>query len=1076
MNEASLPLFARLRSVAIPLVLCCVFLPMGCGGGGGSQQAPPPPPPPTPDFTLSANPASVSIPAGGSATTSLSAAAVNGFSSQITVQISGLPSGVSVLPSNITVTPGTPLQVTLSASSAAAAATATATFTGTSGQLTHTANLSVAVTRGSSQVLPTRTQYVRTDATTEYFTWLNQHWVVFDPPTLRFFVTDPQSNQIIVLDSTTETQIGSIKVPGAFGIDETPDHTTLYVGTLIGDVYTIDPVAMQVKHRYLGSGIGPYGYRAFSALVLANGNIALLGAQGGIPSVDGSTSFAVWNPITNSITIYASGYGSGQLNGLPFSVVCGGFMGNIGGFTLSTDRTKVIVGSIDSDDTLCEVDASSGQDNYVAANAYPIKIVTSPDGRYIALPQSGQVVLYDARTLQNLTSFPVAGDTSSGADLMFSVDSQTLYVPSPSIVYAYSVATHQQTGWTPNIVLPPTSGGGAVGPINGPDLQSVDGTGLLGGPLEEGFGFIDSSSLHTGPVGTAFANAYLNPATGPTSGGTSVQWSAPATLNAQSTIFFGKNVATGISLSGSLLTVTTPAGPPGPVNVFAFANDGGMQIVPDGFSYGPTILEVTPDASTAEGGGTGIIYGYGFGPASATTIPTDLRVTVGGAPASITGFNSNAYGLFSPPFLLQSVYYTIPAGAAGSAADVSVTTSSGTATARSSLSYLPALKQYPLSAASLAQGVYDPARDVYYFTDANKIQVFSLRQGVWLTPILIPAPSGATQRLWGISLSSDDSKLAVADIQAAAIYVIDLSNPSSVKTFPFAPSEPAGVVANPAGVAITDSGIVYIVAYIQGGTGFSNYFKLDTTTGTLTDFHITGPQLSIDGVPQDPYLRTAISSDDTRVFFNNDGDVFSIDTATDKVSHAAVGTGCCYGNYDLTLSANQTQLEATSYLFDSDLDTDAAFSANDREALSISYVYGTKLSPDGSLLFQPSTNGLDIIDGKLGMLRSRIALPVALSQNYDALVSDGRDNVLLVITGTSGNGIAVLDLSSISEPPPLPYSASLSYLHGKGAARNNLWENRSTVSRRSDVNSMNATAQRHVIPHATNFNLLHIKK
>src|SRR5579872_5704344 len=103
MNEASLPLFARLRSVAIPLVLCCVFLPIGCGGGGGSQQAPPPPPPPTPDFTLSANPASVSIPAGGTATTSLSAAAVNGFSSQITVQISGLPSGVSVLPSNITV-------------------------------------------------------------------------------------------------------------------------------------------------------------------------------------------------------------------------------------------------------------------------------------------------------------------------------------------------------------------------------------------------------------------------------------------------------------------------------------------------------------------------------------------------------------------------------------------------------------------------------------------------------------------------------------------------------------------------------------------------------------------------------------------------------------------------------------------------------------------------------------------------------------------------------------------------------------------------------------------------------------
>jgi len=1074
MSEATLPLFARLPRLALLLVLLFFALATGCGGGGGSQQAPPPPP--SPDFTLSVSPTSVSMSAGGSTPASISVTASNGFSSQVTVQVTGLPAGVSVSPANIGVTPGTPQQVTFFASAGATTGTVTATLTGTSASLTHTVSLGVTVTKSTSQNLPTRTQYVRTDATTQYFTWLNQHWVVFDPPTLRFFVTDPQSNQVIVFDSTTETQIATIKVPGAFGIDETPDHATLYVGTLIGDVYTIDPVAMQVKHRYLGSGIGPYGYRAFSALALANGNVALLGAQGGIPSVDGSTSFAVWNPITNSTAIYTSVYGSGQLNGLPASVVCGGFMGNIGGFALTADRTKVIVGSIDSDDTLCEVDASSGQDTYVAATAYPIKIAISPDGRYLALPSSSQVLLYDASTLQNLTSFPVAGDTSSVADLMFSADSQTLYVPGNGIVYAYSVATHQQIGWTPNMYLSPASGGYSVGPPYSPDLQVVDGTGLLAGPLEEGFGFIDASSLHIGTVGTTFTNAYLSPATGPTSGGTSVQWSVPATVNAQSKVFFGKNAATGVSSSGSFLTVTTPPGTAGPVNVFAFANDGGMQIVPDGFSYGPTILQVTPDASTAEGGGTGIIFGYGFGPAGATTTPTDLRVTVGGAPVSVTGFNANAYNLLSPPFLLQSVYYTIPPGVSGTTADVSVTTSSGTATAHGSFSFLPALKQYPLSAASLAQGVYDPARDVYYFTDANKIQVFSLPQGVWLNPILIPAPNGTTQRLWGISLSPDDSKLAVADIQAGAIYLVDPSNPSSVKTFPFAPPEPNGIIANPAGVAVSDSGVVYIAAFVQGGSGFSSYFELDTNTGTLTDLHITGPEFYVNGVPQDPYLRTIISSDNSRVFFNNDGDAFSIDTATNKIFQATAGPGCCYGDYDLTLSANQTQLEATGYLFDSDLNADAAFSANDREALSISYVYGTKLSPDGSLLFQPSTNGIDILDGRLGMLRSRIALPVALSQTYDALVSDGRDNVLLAITGTSGNGIAVLDLTSISEPPPLPYSASLSSLHGNAGARNNFWKNRSMLPRRSNVNSMSTTAQRHVIPHATNFNQLHIKK
>jgi len=41
----------------------------------------------------------------------------------------------------------------------------------------------------------------------------------------------------------------------------------------------------------------------------------------------------------------------------------------------------------------------------------------------------------------------------------------------------------------------------------------------------------------------------------------------------------------------------------------------------------------------------------------------------------------------------------------------------------------------------------------------------------------------------------------------------------------------------------------------------------------------------------------------------------------------------------------------------------------------------------------------------------------------DALVSDGNDNILIAITGTTGNGIAVVDLSSLPEPAPLPYSA-----------------------------------------------------
>ena len=48
-------------------------------------------PPPTPDFTLAASPTNSSVTVGTSVSVSLSATAVNGFSSQISVQVTGLP-------------------------------------------------------------------------------------------------------------------------------------------------------------------------------------------------------------------------------------------------------------------------------------------------------------------------------------------------------------------------------------------------------------------------------------------------------------------------------------------------------------------------------------------------------------------------------------------------------------------------------------------------------------------------------------------------------------------------------------------------------------------------------------------------------------------------------------------------------------------------------------------------------------------------------------------------------------------------------------------------------------------------
>jgi hypothetical protein len=1041
--------FRRFRLWQVPgLVLLAALL--ACGGGGSSGGGGGQPPPPPADFSLAVSPTASAVVAGSSTTISLSATAKNGFTAQVSVQVSGLPAGVTVSPTSISVAPGAPQQITLSAANAASNTNGTVTFTGTSGSLTHSAQLTLGVFTGLSRTPPVRTRYVRSDAVTPYFTWINSYWILYHSATKRFFVTDPFSGHVFVFDATSETQIASISVPGAYGIDDTPDHGTLYVGTYLGDIYTIDPVAMTVNRRYVASQIGPYGYFAFNAVVMADGKVAMLGAEQGIANVDGSSSIAVWNPADNSITIWGV---VGRYTGLPLP--CGALMGNIGGFARTADRTKILVGSIDSDNTLCQIDPNSGQSNYVTGFGGLYHLLTSPDGKYLILPEGNNAVLYDPQTLDLVAQFPVAGDGSSASGFAVSADSKTLFTPTDSIVYAYDLSTHQLVGWFPNIFLPATSGGFNVGPGYSANLQAVDGTGLLAGPMEEGIGFVDSAAMQTGPAGTLFTNAFLNPASGPTSGGTATQWSSQMPAGILQSVYFGGQTSVVASVASGFINTTTPPGLPGPADVYAFGTDGSMEIVPEGFSYGPTNLETTPNKSTAEGGGTGVILGYGLVPVSATTNPPHLQISVGGSPASIAGFTTNAYQVSPYPFALEAVLYTIPAGGVGNA-DVTVSNNSGTTTTTGALEYLPATKQFSLSGASLAQGIYDSHRDLYYFTDAAQIQEFSLTQQQWLTPISIPSPSGATQRLWGLALSPDGTKLAVADAQAGVIYLLNPANPGSVTTFPIPLVLGVGIV-NPCGVAVSNAGMVYFAADVPSGSGFNIFFKLNTNSGVVTPYFDSWAN-----IPTDIYSRVQLSNDSSRVYFNGDGFVFSIDTASDAIFPAFTDLGCCYGDYELTLSSNQTQLEASSYLYDADLNAASILMLNDREFLNTQYVYGAKLSADGRLLFQPSVHGIDVFDGRLGNLIDRIALPFALSTNYDALVSDGKDNILIAITGATGTGIAVVDLASIQEPPPLPY-----YHRATSRSNHGQWLKDVAAAKRRDTKTADSKPNMRLVPHLT---------
>jgi DNA-binding beta-propeller fold protein YncE len=337
--------------------------------------------------------------------------------------------------------------------------------------------------------------------------------------------------------------------------------------------------------------------------------------------------------------------------------------------------------------------------------------------------------------------------------------------------------------------------------------------------------------------------------------------------------------------------------------------------------------------------------------------------------------------------------FTIPGGAVGSTGSVSVTTSAGTTTAPTGITYQAAPETFPLAGSSLSQGIYDRARNRYYFTDRSTIQVFSKVTKTWLTPVAL---TGAG-RLWSIALSPDGNKLAISDAGSNLIFVLDASSLTLSQSYPFTsdPTSRAGALA------ITNSGIIYFI-----GSGINALHKLDTASGTVTDVGTL--------MLWNPYAKMLASDDNRKIFFNLAGGPFVLDTTTDTTT--TNDSLANEGDLELALSGDQSWLTAADYVMDTSLNAESILTLTERQVWNETAVYGEKLNADGTLLFRPLVDALDVMDGKRATLVTRISLPMQLSPVYDALVSDGKDNVIVCITGQNGDGIAILDLSSVQSP------------------------------------------------------------
>jgi IPT/TIG domain len=934
-----------------------------------------------PDFSFSAAPSSLTLGIGGSQTVTVSANGLNGFTGNISVSVSGAPAGVTATPATFSLTPGTQHPVTVTAAASAKAGSATLTFQGTSGTLSHNAQTSLTLAVGVTAAHPPiRPRYLRTNSFYDSFTMSIDriHFSAYDAAHKQFFVANPFQNEIDVFDAVQEIETARIPVPTAWGLDVSPLNGSLYAGTLIGDVYQISTATLTITKRYLSVSIGTSGFVATTALVLSDGRLALQGPAGGILGVDGYGSSAVWDPVTNSL----DGEGGS---------VCNVF--NEGAIAISGDRTRVLVTTVDEGgggEPVCSYDPVAKVATYGAfpPAQFVNQIIPTPDGSRFFLTSGSTVGVFDAKTVQLLNQVDL-GTGGSGA--VISLDGKTLYMGdiASGVIAAFDTTTLAQKGWVPGFTV--------MDDQSTIVISAIDETGLIVGPTGHGVGFVDASQMTASPP-TVIGGNYAAPPTGPTAGGTTVTNVASANITDSSVvnqIYVGNIPGTSPSFASSgNAQVTTPlANQTGAVDLAVILSDGAVGITPEGFSYGPTILEVVPNGATAEGGQTGAILGYGFGNSA-----SDVQVTVGGQPASVTAVYVDMFGV-PYPFPTAALQFTIPAGTPGTAVDVTVTTASGSFTAAEAFHYTPAVLTYPLSGSSFQSGIYDVHRDVYYFTDPGVIQVLSRSAG-WLSPMQLPGVTLGT-RLLVLSESPDGTKLAVSDFGGRQIYVLNPDNPSLAKSYPISPAEV------PEGLAITNGGIVYFCATDANGTGTPLFHKLDTTTGLITDL---GTLQSTGG--NDVYDRVLLSPDGSKVYFSVAGDFIAsiwLDPANDRMTFSNAGYwGSTFP--DLAVSGDGSTVAVAGESADSFLNPQAEATYNEWETLFPAGVAGQKLNQDGSVLFQPLTDGIDMIGRATGRLLYRIQLPVSPAPNWDALVVATGKNNLAVITNV---GVSFVDLSTL---------------------------------------------------------------
>jgi len=623
---------------------------------------------------------------------------------------------------------------------------------------------------------------------------------------------------------------------------------------------------------------------------------------------------------------------------------------------------------------------------------------------------------------------------TNAAGIVFSRDGQTLYVSEAfgngRVITALGTGNLQKIGQVSDLAVQgiPTA------------IEEMDDSQMAWGRGNRGLGVIDVSSpgVLSLPAPALASAPVALPAEGPNTGGTQLAIGG-SNFPAGAQIRFGAQNPIAATMSGSSqLQVNSPASAAsGTVNLTVYFSNGWQAVAPDGFSFGPSVQEIFPNAGASVGGDTIYLLGHGFGGSG-----SGITVKIGGQSGTVQKVEtlpafSGALSLdASYPFPIERITLTTPSGTTGKV-DISLSTPSGNTTLAKSFQYLAGRQAY--ANPSLYKFIlYDQGRQHLYLSATDHVDVFDLSALVFRSP-LAPPPNGPPPDagLRGMALTPDNAQLIVADFGAQNVYLINPDGGANNGSNVFVGGVAGYLNSGPSRVAATSAQSVFVGLSGEGGT--SNACNNCLGQMNLTAFPPTfepAPQPQVTSITGAPLIQADHSGDAVYLAFGSapGGPIaawsaaapnsFTVSTAKDfSTDLSAASDGTMFA-----IRANGTAEIRGADLTMAALPTSAELETIPNRAA----VPGAALHPSGALLYEPFLDGappsappatgirggIDIRDAHSGRLRLRVYLPepfAMLSTDEDGLhgtflTVDENGQRLFALTTT---GLTVLQLASV---------------------------------------------------------------